>query len=197
MKGYVVNDRYFQDIEYITHILRDYKKAGGQLPTSDSMLEFLRAYQNGFKIWDDYDHHTLCYPKDKNLFMLLNIKSVLIWFIKPCMQIKEISMKEFMNNIIKVFGFSDGGLSFLIYSLYLKIFKKLPYSIEMAIKPEFKERYIRIESTCLLLYFILVMSFVLFLTISNFHRIIIVGIHIVLIFIVFCIQIYLKKDLYK
>lgn len=106
-------------------------------------------------------------------------------------------MKEFMNNIIKVFGFSDGGLSFLIYSLYLKIFKKLPYSIEMAIKPEFKERYIRIESTCLLLYFILVMSFVLFLTISNFHRIIIVGIHIVLIFIIFCIQIYLKKDLYK
>lgn len=27
------------------------------------MLEFLKAYQRGFKILDDYDHHTLEVPK--------------------------------------------------------------------------------------------------------------------------------------
>ena len=63
LKGYVINDRHFQDIDYITHMLEAYKVAGGQLPTSDSMLEFLKAYQRGFKILDDYDHHTLSYPK--------------------------------------------------------------------------------------------------------------------------------------
>lgn len=49
LKGYVVNDRHFQDIEYITRILAQYKDASGKLPTSDAMLEFLKAYQRGFK----------------------------------------------------------------------------------------------------------------------------------------------------
>lgn len=44
LKGYVVNDRHFQDIEYVTKMLDQYKKAGGKLPTSDAMLEFLKAY---------------------------------------------------------------------------------------------------------------------------------------------------------
>lgn len=62
LKGYVVNDRHFQDIEYITRILAQYKDADGKLPTSDAMLEFLKAYQRGFKILDDYDHHCLEVP---------------------------------------------------------------------------------------------------------------------------------------
>ncbi|WP_239406424.1 RhuM family protein [Erysipelatoclostridium sp. An15] len=62
LKGYVVNDRHFQDIEYITRILAQYKDASGKLPTSDAMLEFLKAYQRGFKILDDYDHHCLEVP---------------------------------------------------------------------------------------------------------------------------------------
>jgi len=63
LKGYIVNDKHFQDIEYVTKMLDQYKLAGGKLPSSDAMLEFLKAYQRGFKILDDYDHHTLEIPE--------------------------------------------------------------------------------------------------------------------------------------
>ena len=45
--------------DYVTTMLDQYRNAGGQLPSSISMLEFLKAYQRGFKILDDYDHHHL------------------------------------------------------------------------------------------------------------------------------------------
>lgn len=48
LKGYVINNRHFQDIDYMTKILDDYHKAGGKLPSSYSLLEFLKAYQRGF-----------------------------------------------------------------------------------------------------------------------------------------------------
>ena len=71
LKGYVINERHYQDIEYITHVLDKYKMAGGQLPTSDAMLEFLKAYQRGFKILDDYDHHTLEVPEgQKDIYVI-------------------------------------------------------------------------------------------------------------------------------
>ena len=71
LKGYVVNDRHFQDIEYVTRMLNQYKEAGGQLPSSDAMLEFLKAYQRGFKILDDYDHHCLEVPKGhKDIYII-------------------------------------------------------------------------------------------------------------------------------
>lgn len=71
LKGYVVNDRHFQDIEYVTRMLDQYKEAGGQLPSSDAMLEFLKAYQRGFKILDDYDHHCLEVPKgQKDIYII-------------------------------------------------------------------------------------------------------------------------------
>lgn len=71
LKGYVVNDRHYQDIEYITKVLDEYKNTGGQLPGSDSMLEFLKAYQRGFKILDDYDHHSLKFPLgEKDLYVI-------------------------------------------------------------------------------------------------------------------------------
>ena len=62
LKGYAVNDRHFQDIDYVTTMLDQYRNVGGQLPSSISMLEFLKAYQRGFKILDDYDHHHLEVP---------------------------------------------------------------------------------------------------------------------------------------
>ena len=62
LKGYVVNERHFQDIAYVTKMLDQYRNAGGKLPSSNSMLEFLKAYQKGFKILDDYDHHQLEIP---------------------------------------------------------------------------------------------------------------------------------------
>lgn len=71
LKGYVVNDRHFQDIEYVTKMLDQYKKAGGKLPTSDAMLKFLKAYQRGFKILDDYDHYTLEVPEgQKDVYVI-------------------------------------------------------------------------------------------------------------------------------
>lgn len=62
LKGYVVNERHFRNIDYVTKMLDQYRNAGGILPSSNSMLEFLKAYQRGFKILDDYDHHQLEIP---------------------------------------------------------------------------------------------------------------------------------------
>lgn len=62
LKGYVVNERHFQDIDYVTKMLDQYRNVGDKLPSSNSMLEFLKAYQRGFKILDDYDHHQLEIP---------------------------------------------------------------------------------------------------------------------------------------
>lgn len=71
IKGYVVNDRHFQDIDYVTKLLDQYRNAGGKLPSSISMLEFLKAYQRGFKILDDYDHHQLEVPQgQKDTYVL-------------------------------------------------------------------------------------------------------------------------------
>lgn len=71
LKGYVVNERHFQDIDYVTKMLDQYRNAGGKLPRSNSMLEFLKAYQRGFKILDDYDHHQLDVPVgQKDIFFL-------------------------------------------------------------------------------------------------------------------------------
>ena len=51
--------------------LDQYKEAGGKLPSSDAMLEFLKAYQRGFKILDDYDHHTLEVPEgQKDVYVI-------------------------------------------------------------------------------------------------------------------------------
>lgn len=106
-------------------------------------------------------------------------------------------MRELLHGMIKLLGFSDCGLLPLLYSFYLKKFKKLPYSIEMTLKPEAKERYIQIESTCLLLYFVLIVSLTIFLIVSHFNRIAIIIPHVSLMLIVFCFQVFLKKDLYK
>lgn len=71
LKGYVINDRHFQDIEYVTKMLEQYKEAASQLPTSASILKFLKAYQRGFKILDDYDHHTLEVPEgQKDVYVI-------------------------------------------------------------------------------------------------------------------------------
>ena len=71
IKGYVINDRHFQDIDYVTKMLDQYRNAGGKLPSSTSMLEFLKAYQRGFKILDDYDHHQLEVPRgQKDIYVL-------------------------------------------------------------------------------------------------------------------------------
>lgn len=72
LKGYAINERHYQDIDYVTKILNEYKLAGGRLPSSESMLEFLTAYQRGFKILDDYDHHSLVFPKGEKKAYVIN-----------------------------------------------------------------------------------------------------------------------------
>ena len=72
LKGYVINDRHFHDVEYITRMWDQYKDAGGKLPTHDAMLEFLKAYQRGFKILDDYDHHCLEVPEGQKDVNMMN-----------------------------------------------------------------------------------------------------------------------------
>lgn len=41
LKGYVINDHHYQDVEYMTKILNEYKVVGGYLPTGNSMIEWL------------------------------------------------------------------------------------------------------------------------------------------------------------
>lgn len=74
IKRYIINDRYFNNIDYITSVLDKYSKAGGVLPKSSSILEFLKVYQRGFKILDDFDHHKLSYPKGTKDTYIINYK---------------------------------------------------------------------------------------------------------------------------
>lgn len=50
LKGYVINDRHYQDVKYMTNILNEYKVAGGYLPIGDSMLEFLMVDRRVFQL---------------------------------------------------------------------------------------------------------------------------------------------------
>lgn len=84
MKGYAINERHYQDIDYVTRILNEYKNAGGELPDSESMLAFLTAYQRGFKILDDYDHHSLDVP--------VGSKDVYVIEYEECMNVINRSM---------------------------------------------------------------------------------------------------------
>lgn len=109
LKGYVINDKHFQDIEYVTKMLDQYKEAGGKLPTSDAMLDFLKAYQRGFQIWDDYDHHTLEVPEGQNDVCVIQYDECKKLIPTQCLQIKEINLqlKEMIH--LKVVYQSFGG----------------------------------------------------------------------------------------
>ncbi|MEF2615376.1 virulence protein RhuM/Fic/DOC family protein [Faecalibacillus faecis] len=94
LKGYVVNERHFQDIDYVTKMLDQYRNAGGKLPSSDSMLEFLKAYQRGFKILDDYDHHQLEIPVGQ--------KDTYILHYDECMKLIHNTMFENKGDLFSI-----------------------------------------------------------------------------------------------
>lgn len=94
LKGYVVNERHFQDIDYVTKILAQYRNAGGKLPSSNSMLEFLKAYQRGFKILDDYDHHQLDVPVGQ--------KDTFILHYNECMELIHHTMFENKGDLFSI-----------------------------------------------------------------------------------------------
>ena len=45
-----------------------------------------------------------------------------------------VRMNNFLNGLVKLFGFSDWGLTSLIYSIYLKRTKKISYVEKKTIK---------------------------------------------------------------
>ena len=94
LKGYVVNERHFQDIDYVTKMLDQYRNAGGKLPSSNSMLEFLKAYQRGFKILDDYDHHQLEIPVGQ--------KDTYILHYDECMKLIHNTMFENKGDLFSI-----------------------------------------------------------------------------------------------
>lgn len=94
LKGYVVNERHFQDIDYVTKMLDQYRNAGGKLPSSNSMLEFLKAYQRGFKILDDYDHHQLEIPVGQ--------KDTYILHYDECMKLIHHTMFENKGDLFSI-----------------------------------------------------------------------------------------------
>lgn len=94
LKGYVVNERHFQDIDYVTKMLDQYRNAGGKLPSSNSMLEFLKAYQKGFKILDDYDHHQLEIPVGQ--------KDTYVLHYNECMKLIHNTMFENKGDLFSI-----------------------------------------------------------------------------------------------
>lgn len=94
LKGYVVNELHFQDIDYVTKMLDQYRNAGGKLPSSNSMLEFLKAYQRGFKILDDYDHHQLDVPVGQ--------KDTFILHYNECMELIHHTMFENKGDLFSI-----------------------------------------------------------------------------------------------
>lgn len=94
LKGYVVNERHFQNIDYVTKMLDQYRNADGKLPSSNSMLEFLKAYQRGFKILDDYDHHQLEIPVGQ--------KDTYILHYDECMKLIHNTMFENKGDLFSI-----------------------------------------------------------------------------------------------
>ena len=94
LKGYVVNERHFQDIDYVTKMLDQYRNASGKLPSSNSMLEFLKAYQRCFKILDDYDHHQLEIPVGQ--------KDTYILHYDECMKLIHNTMFENKGDLFSI-----------------------------------------------------------------------------------------------
>lgn len=106
-------------------------------------------------------------------------------------------MSNFLNGLIKFFGFSDGGLAALICSIYVKRTKKLSYVEEKAIKEEHKEQLINIRLLCFILYFIISLSLFLTLNFTKFNNILIWSIHIIFYLCVFIYKIIKESQFYK
>ncbi len=106
-------------------------------------------------------------------------------------------MNNFINGLVKLFGFTDWGLTSLIYSIYLKCTKKISYVEEKTIKENYREQFIRIRSLCFFIYFIISVSLLICLNFTNFNRIYIWSIHILLFVCVFIYRIMKESKFYK
>lgn len=108
-----------------------------------------------------------------------------------------VRMNNFLNGLVKLFGFSDWGLTSLIYSIYLKRTKKISYVEEKTIKQQYREQFIKIRSWCYFMYFIIAMSLFINLNFTSFNRTIIWTVHIALFLCVFVYRIVKESKFYK
>ena len=97
-------------------MLDQYRNVGGQLPSSISMLEFLKAYQRGFKILDDYDHHHLEVPVGQKDTYVLRYDECINLIHNTMFEIEEIYflLKEMI--LLKV-----------VFQRFIKVLERLIY----------------------------------------------------------------------
>ncbi len=65
MKGYALNEKKLNipDYQELLGLLNSYRQIDGQLSlSSDTLLDFLMAYEKGLRILDEYDHHAIKIP---------------------------------------------------------------------------------------------------------------------------------------
>ena len=108
-----------------------------------------------------------------------------------------VRMNNFLNGLVKLFGFSDWGLTSLIYSIYLKRTKKISYVEEKTIKQQYREQFIKIRSWCYFMYFIIAMSLLINLNFISFNRTIVWIVHIALFLCIFVYRIVKEIKFYK
>ncbi len=106
-------------------------------------------------------------------------------------------MKELLHRIHQNLGICTRGISAFFYSFYLRITRKLPYEVEMALKPEMKERYIRIESAYLLLCAIMTGSLILLLVFIDIQPVILFLIYAVFYLSAYFLRTLLERNLYR
>lgn len=106
-------------------------------------------------------------------------------------------MRNLFHEIVKTISFSDWGITSFLYGVYLKRFKKLSYVEEKTIKPENKEQYIKVHSTCFILYFIILISLFITLNFTSVQNIYAYFIHVLLLLIVFAYRIIKEIQLYR
>lgn len=106
-------------------------------------------------------------------------------------------MNNFLNSLVKLFGFLDSGLISFVYVIYLKTTKKLSYVEEKTISPENKEQFIKVRSLCFFLYFIVAVSLLINLNFTAFNRMYVWVIHLVFILCIFIYRVIKEGKYYQ
>lgn len=105
-------------------------------------------------------------------------------------------MNNFINTLVKLSSFYDWGLTSLIYSIYIKRTKKLSYVEEKTIKSDFKEQFIKTRSICYFMYFLVLFSLFINLYFTNFNKIFVYSIHVLLFICIFIYRVVKESKFY-
>lgn len=105
-------------------------------------------------------------------------------------------MRNFFENLVKTISFSDGGISGLIYGIYLLITNKLPDSVESNLFPCNRKTFIIIQTLYYILFFLLLVSFSLCVAFCKNMKLVIFA-HITLYLLLLVVISFMKTKLYK